>query len=180
MQRIPVMAHARYQHEQRRRHSLCPELWDLLDQVKDPEIPVLSIWDLGILQDIECVDGRVEVTITPTYSGCPAMDTLREDIEALLTAEGITNSRVKLRLSPAWTTDWLSDQGRHHLLAYGIAPPQCITDADGRQLTPEHAIQCPHCDSWNTRRVSEFGSTACKALFQCSDCGEPFDYFKAI
>ncbi len=171
MQLIPLLSQARYEREQRRKNSDCASLWNLLDEVKDPEIPSLSIWDLGVLSDIQQKGSKVTVTITPTYSGCPAMGEIREDIEALLRTHGVTAYQVQTRLAPAWTTDWMSDAGRVQLRDYGIAPPISVA---------ESAIHCPQCGSDDTRRISEFGSTACKALYQCNQCGEAFDYFKAI
>jgi len=168
-------------YEARRAHrekSPLPEIWALLDQVCDPEIPVLSLWDLGVLNNIETVDDRLTVTITPTYSGCPAMQTMREDIEAALRQSGIKNFEVCESLSPAWSSDWISPEGRCKLTAYGIAAPKSCDSCQGAAL--DHDIQCPHCGSANTRMTSEFGSTACKALFQCQACQEPFDYFKPI
>lgn len=173
---IPVEQHQR---QQQRNAEDVKALWDLLDQVKDPELPVLSIWDLGILRDIEREDKRIIVTITPTYSGCPAMDNISTDIKTVLNAAGYDDVQVKTLLSPAWSSEWMSPDGRRKLRNYGIAPPEdAALDEDG--LTPGAHAQCPHCSSRNTRRVSEFGSTACKALFQCNDCNEPFDYFKKI
>ena len=141
-------------------------LFDLLGQVTDPEIPVLTLLDLGVLRDITLTDGRVHVTITPTYAGCPAMRTMRADIESTLAAAGYTDVVIEQKLSPAWTTDWMSEDGREKLRAYGIAPPG----------QPE----CPQCGSAEVGKISEFGSTACKALYQCRDCLEPFDYFKCL
>ncbi len=151
----------------------------MLDDVKDPEIPVLSLWDMGVLRDVVREGKRVKVVITPTYSGCPAMDVMREDIEVRLRESGIQQCEVKTQLSPAWTTDWMTDKGRAELRAYGIAAPDDAQNSAGRD-TPEANVRCPHCHSVHTRRVSEFSSTACKALFQCHDCAEPFDYFKKI
>jgi len=151
----------------------------LLQQLPDPEIPVLTIADLGILQDVSHHDGRIQVVITPTYSGCPAMQTIEQDILAVLGENGYENVRVKTRLSPAWTTDWLSTAGREKLLKYGIVPP--VVSASKRSLrSTEIQVQCPQCQSSNTRTISEFGSTPCKALYKCNDCLEPFDYFKCI
>lgn len=178
MQRIPTMSQEQYEREQFRRNSDHAELWNLLDEVKDPEIPVLSLWDMGILRDVQYQGGQVIVTITPTYSGCPAMDVIQEDIENLLRAKGYGDCKVQTKLSPAWTTDWMTDYGRSQLRGYGIAPPDDVAEPTGE--TPEANVTCPHCGSSNTKRVSEFGSTACKALFQCGDCCEPFDYFKHI
>lgn len=165
----------RQQHRQRSPYSA---LWDLLDAVKDPEVPVLSLWDLGVLRDIQQTDnGRVTITITPTYSGCPALEAMQQDIAEHLNKAGFTKHEIKVQLTPAWTTDGLSPEGHEKLRAYGIAPPQGCA---ARAITPESGLKCPHCGSEHTRRISEFGSTACKALFQCADCQEPFDYFKAI
>lgn len=156
------------------------EIYSILESVKDPEIPVLSIADLGILRNIEINEaGTYIVTITPTYSGCPAMDTIEQDIKKILSENGI-EAVIKTTLSPAWTTDWLSEKGRKNLEEYGIAPPAEAT-TDKSFLTGSHkSIRCPQCKSLNTRMVSHFGSTACKALYKCDDCMEPFDYFKCI
>lgn len=179
VQLIPAITHAQYEREQTRRNSSHPKLWRLLDEVKDPEIPVLSLWDMGVLQDIQYEGDAVRVTITPTYSGCPAMDVMREDIIAHLQNNGVKDCSVKTVLSPAWTTDWMTDKGRAQLRDYGIAPPNDVVDHEGCE-TPESKVLCPHCGSSHTQRISEFGSTACKALFKCQDCSETFDYFKNI
>jgi len=168
-------------YEARRAHrekSPLPEIWALLDQVCDPEIPVLSLWDLGVLTAIEKTGERLEVTITPTYSGCPAMQTMREDIEVVLRQAGIESFEVRENLSPAWSSDWISPEGRSKLIDYGIAAPKACDNCQGVALDSD--IHCPHCGSADTRMTSEFGSTACKALFQCQACLEPFDYFKPI
>ena len=151
------------------------QLYELLNAVVDPEIPVLTIQDLGILREINIADDKVEVTITPTYAGCPAMQSIRADIEATLARAGYQNVTVRQSLSPAWTTDWMTENGRQKLRAYGIAPP--VSTACGK---PMDSIKCPQCKSHDIKRISEFGSTACKALYQCQDCREPFDYFKCI
>ena len=130
-------------------------------------------------EHIERKGDKILVTITPTYSGCPAMGTITSDIVAVLNTEGFTDIEVKTSLSPAWSSEWMSREGRRKLREYGIAPPE-DADLDEDGLTPDAHAQCPHCGSRNSRRVSEFGSTACKALFQCNDCNEPFDYFKKI
>ena len=154
-------------------------IWTLLEQVTDPEVPVLSIIDLGIVRDIKINDNEIEVTITPTYSGCPAMDVISMNIRMLLLEQGFKKVTIKQVLSPAWTTDWMSEAGKQKLSAYGIAPPNPVQQVCNTQLfAEEEAIACPQCGSYNTRRISEFGSTACKALYQCNDCQEPFDYFK--
>ena len=147
---------------------------ELLAQVVDPEIPVLTIADLGVLRGASVgEDGVVTVTITPTYSGCPAMGVIEEDIVSTLEAAGYDQVEVRTTFSPAWTTDWMSEDARRRLSDYGIAPPQEIGG------TPEPVL-CPQCAAPDTRLVAEFGSTACKALMVCSSCGEPFDHFKAI
>jgi len=157
------------------------QIWLLLEEVSDPEVPVLSILDLGIVRRVQvAADGAVQVTITPTYSGCPAMNTIATDIRLRLLAEGITQLTVHNQLSPAWTTDWLSEAGREKLEAYGIAAPVNGT-ATGHLLNlfgEDTAVRCPLCKSEHTHLVSQFGSTACKASYQCDDCQEPFDYFK--
>ena len=150
--------------------------WDTAAQVVDPEIPVLTIADLGVLRDVMVNDGCVVVAITPTYSGCPAMNMIGLEIELALEREGFRNSKVRTVLSPAWTTDWMSDDGRRKLLAYGIAPP--IAESGRRALFGEQQVACPQCRSDNTELLSEFGSTSCKALWRCKSCREPFDYFK--
>ena len=179
-QRIPTVSYEQYQREQHRQNSHCADLWELLDAVKDPEIPVLSLWDLGMLRDVQREGETVTITLTPTYSGCPAMDVIREDIAALLRANGVEDYEICIQLSPAWTTEWMTEQGRAHLREYGIAPPEPVKDGQESPLTPDAQVPCPLCGSRHTRRVSEFGSTACKALFQCTDCHEPFDFFKNI
>ncbi|SRR6266496_947686 len=160
--------------EEKKQHIL-----DILETVYDPEVPVLSVIDMGIIRNVEIVNDSIEVTITPTYSGCPAMDVIRMNIRLALLEHGYNNVNIKTILSPAWTTDWMSEKGKEKLKAYGIAPPQavqsvCTPDA----FQEEEAIQCPHCNSYHTKLISRFGSTACKALYQCEDCKEPFDYFK--
>jgi ring-1,2-phenylacetyl-CoA epoxidase subunit PaaD len=150
--------------------------WDAAAQVVDPEIPVLTIADLGVLRDITVQDGCVEVAITPTYSGCPAMNMIALEIELALAREGIVDPKVRTVLSPAWTTDWLSEDGRRKLKDYGIAPPQATSSR--RALFGELVVPCPQCGSSETELLSEFGSTSCKALWRCKSCREPFDYFK--
>jgi ring-1,2-phenylacetyl-CoA epoxidase subunit PaaD len=154
-------------------------IWNYLEEIKDPEIPVLSIVDLGIVRDVSIDDQRVVVTITPTYTGCPAMDMIAASIKMELLARGYANVLVKFVISPAWTTDWMTEKGKQQLKEYGIAPPNPRQQVCNDKLfAPDEAVQCPHCESWRTHRISEFGSTACKALYQCDDCKEPFDYFK--
>ncbi|MET0394859.1 MAG: 1,2-phenylacetyl-CoA epoxidase subunit PaaD [Chitinophagaceae bacterium] len=154
-------------------------IWSLLAEVMDPEVPVLSITDLGIVRDVRLHNDETEIVITPTYSGCPAMDAISMNIRMVLLAAGYKNIRVSQVLSPAWTTDWMTGQGRQKLKEYGIAPPNARQQVCHPDLfAAEEAVQCPHCHSYHTHRISEFGSTACKALYQCDDCREPFDYFK--
>ncbi|NEN24833.1 phenylacetate-CoA oxygenase subunit PaaJ [Cryomorpha ignava] len=156
------------------------KIYEILESVKDPEIPVLSIADLGILRNVEISEeGKLIVTITPTYSGCPAMDTIEKDILKALNSEGY-DAEIKTSISPAWTTDWLTKKGRKNLEEYGIAPPAEST-TDKSFLTGSHKeLRCPQCKSTDTEMISHFGSTACKALYKCKDCLEPFDYFKCI
>ena len=157
-------------------HDLRQTAWNAAAQVVDPEIPVLTIADLGVLRDVTVTDGAVEVAITPTYSGCPAMNMIAVEIELALEREGIRNPKIRTVLSPAWTTDWMSEQGRQKLKEYGIAPPQA--GSGRRALFGEQEVACPQCGSVNTEVLSEFGSTSCKALWRCRACREPFDYFK--
>lgn len=150
--------------------------WETAAAVRDPEVPVLTIEDLGVLRAVEVDGRRVTVTITPTYSGCPAVEAIRDDVVLALTSAGYTEVDVRLTLSPAWTTDWMSEDGKRKLSAYGIAPPT------GRRsvgpLPVQLAVRCPQCGSLDTREVSRFGSTSCKALYECRSCLEPFDHFK--
>ena len=150
--------------------------WDAAASVVDPEIPVLTIADLGVLRDVVVDGDQVEVAITPTYSGCPAMNMIALEIEVALERAGFSRPKVRTVLSPAWTTDWMSEEGRRKLHAYGIAPPQASNSR--RALFGEQAVACPQCGSANTELLSEFGSTSCKALWRCRACREPFDYFK--
>jgi ring-1,2-phenylacetyl-CoA epoxidase subunit PaaD len=150
--------------------------WDAAASVVDPEIPVLTIADLGVLREISVNDGHVEVAITPTYSGCPAMNMIAIEIELALEREGFSKPKVRTVLSPAWTTDWMSEDGRRKLREYGIAPP--IAASSRRALFGVQEVACPQCGSNDTELLSEFGSTSCKALWRCKSCREPFDYFK--
>jgi ring-1,2-phenylacetyl-CoA epoxidase subunit PaaD len=150
--------------------------WDAAARVVDPEIPVLTIADLGVLREVSVSDGRVEVAITPTYSGCPAMNMIALEIELALEREGFSKPKVRTVLSPAWTTDWMSENGRRKLREYGIAPP--IAASSRRALFGVQEVACPQCGSDNTELLSEFGSTSCKALWRCRSCREPFDNFK--
>jgi ring-1,2-phenylacetyl-CoA epoxidase subunit PaaD len=154
----------------------------VLADVTDPEIPVITIEDLGILRDVAVDGGHVTVTITPTYSGCPAMDEIRADIRTALAAHGVDDVEVRMTLSPAWTTDWMSEAGRDKLRAYGIAPPQ--RRAAGPVLVQLGAPRtappaCPQCGSGDTEELTRFASTACKSMWRCRSCREPFDHFKA-
>jgi ring-1,2-phenylacetyl-CoA epoxidase subunit PaaD len=151
------------------------KLFEILETVSDPEIPVLSIMEMGVVRSAELKNGIVEVEITPTYSGCPAMDVIGDDIKAAFRKEGY-EAKVELILSPAWTTDWMTENGKRKLNEYGIAPPQ---NKSNEYISIEDLIvPCPICQSKNTSVISEFGSTACKSLYRCNDCLEPFDYFK--
>ncbi len=150
--------------------------WGAAASVVDPEIPVLTIADLGVLRDVVVAGDRVEVAITPTYSGCPAMNMIVLEIELALEREGFHNARVRTVLSPAWTTDWMSEEGRRKLKEYGIAPPAPASSR--RALFGVQQVACPQCGSDDTELLSEFGSTGCKALWRCKSCREPFDYFK--
>jgi len=155
------------------------QIYNWLEEVSDPEIPVLSVVDLGVVRDAQIIDGNWLITITPTYSGCPAMKTMEEDILSKLKDNGIDSVRVELVLAPAWSTDWLSENGRIKLSEYGIAPPEHEVDKSVLFSEPT-VVPCPKCHSRNTRMISQFGSTACKALYQCNDCQEPYDYFKCL
>lgn len=154
------------------------DVYAILAQVEDPEVPVLTIEDLGVLRDVEIDGSRIDVIITPTYSGCPAMDMITVNIKAAMQDAGYDDVHVKLVLSPAWTTDWMSEAGKQKLKAYGIAPPVEQTGDKSFLFGEEKTVPCPQCDSTNTEVISQFGSTACKALYRCNDCKEPFDYFK--
>jgi ring-1,2-phenylacetyl-CoA epoxidase subunit PaaD len=147
-------------------------IYQYLQEVKDPEVPVLSILDLGIVREVLLGEDGVEIKITPTYTGCPAMDMISMNIRLTLAEQGYKNIKITSVLSPAWTTDWMSEEGKRKLKEYGIAAP------DKRFAIAKDGVECPHCNSLHTKLISEFGSTACKALYQCYDCKEPFDYFK--
>ena len=152
-------------------------VWDIAATVVDPEVPVLTIEDLGVLRRVTVDGDVVTVDVTPTYSGCPAVDAMRDDIVSALRAAGYAEVRVRQVLAPAWTTDWLSEAGRAKLEAFGIAPP--LPARAGGVVNVGLGIRCPHCGSLHTRQLSRFGSTSCKALYVCQRCQEPFDYFKA-
>lgn len=164
--------------------SVVDRIWAALEPLTDPEIPVVTLRELGILRDVRETAEGIEVVITPTYSGCPAMGQIEDDVRASLEQAGI-EARVITQLAPAWTTDWMSDEAKEKLRAYGIAPPHrtCGSSGDVSVLKfvrrqPSAAVACPQCGSTHTVVTSEFGSTACKALYKCLDCQEPFDYFK--
>jgi len=156
--------------------------WAALDAVPDPEVPVLSVRDLGIVREVLAREGGIEVVLTPTYSGCPATEVIADSVREALVAAGLGPVTVTHRLAPAWTTDWISPGGRAKLLAYGIAPPTgsaAVTGVNTVRIRP-HGVACPRCGSADTERLSAFGSTACKALYRCLACREPFEYFKPI
>ncbi|TVS03035.1 MAG: phenylacetate-CoA oxygenase subunit PaaJ [Rhodobacteraceae bacterium] len=163
------------------------QVWDWLSEVPDPEIPVISVTDLGIVRDVSVEGETVVVTVTPTYSGCPATSVINFEIEKALRDQGVADVRLERQLDPPWTTDWLKPEAREKLRAYGIAPPIDGTRAEGvvegriKRLTGAAlVVPCPHCGSEDTQKVSQFGSTPCKAAYQCRSCLEPFDYFKCI
>lgn len=154
-------------------------LIETLSSVSDPEIPVLSVLDLGVIREAIEVNGIVKIKLTPTYSGCPAMDVIADDLKAAFSEIG-KNVEVELVLSPAWSTDWISEEGLQKMEAYGIARPLSESHDKDVLLGEKKMVKCPQCGSTNTHLVSQFGSTACKALFKCDDCQEPFDYFKCL
>lgn len=159
------------------------DVWQWLDTVPDPEVPVISLVDLGIIRELRYEDDTLVVVVTPTYSGCPATAVINQDIEAKLRENGIENLRLERQLSPPWTTDWMSEKGRENLRNYGIAPPaQQSSDSKSIWIRSEGApvVACPRCESHNTSLVSQFGSTPCKSNYRCLNCLEPFDYFKCI
>ena len=157
------------------------KIWALLEEIPDPEIPVLSIHDLGIVRKIDEINNEIIVTITPTYSGCPAMSQFEADIVSTLNKYGYDNVSIKTIYDPPWTTDWLSEEAKKKLQDYGIAPPeQKTTDKNALLVDDRKSVTCPQCKSTSSKMISQFGSTACKSLYQCNDCMEPFDYFKCI
>ena len=171
------------QNLQETKNDIESQVWKILEEVKDPEVPVLSVLDLGIVRQVEvkATDPNapaVTITITPTYSGCPAMDVIAMDIRLKLIEKGFRNVQVKHQLSPAWTTDWMSETGREKLRAFGIAPPNPKQQFCTSDMFREEAVACPRCHSFHTELISQFGSTACKAMYRCLDCREAFDYFK--
>ncbi|MCT8338708.1 phenylacetate-CoA oxygenase subunit PaaJ [Flavobacteriaceae bacterium TK19130] len=155
------------------------DLIPILESVSDPEIPVLSVLDLGVIREAVKEDGVVRIKLTPTYSGCPAMDVMSDDLKAAFYKKGM-QAKVQLVLSPAWTTDWISEAGKRKMEEYGIAAPLEETADKDALLGEKKVVKCTNCGSTNTHLVSQFGSTACKALFKCDDCQEPFDYFKCL
>lgn len=164
-------------------HTAEEKVWKILNKVSDPEVPVLSVVDLGIIRSVkveQLEDGEhIHMVITPTYTGCPAMDVISMNIRLALIANDYKHIDIQTALSPAWTTDWMSEEGKSKLKLYGIAPPYGKQKANPDELfSSEENVQCPQCGSWLTHRISEFGSTACKSLYQCDVCKEPFDYFK--
>ncbi len=156
------------------------QIWQWLEDVSDPEIPVLSVVDLGVVRHVDINHDHPIVTITPTYSGCPAMNEIEENIRKKLKEEGLETIEVKTILSPAWTTDWMTEKGKHKLQEFGIAPPEGSSADKSVLFGKAKQVTCPKCKSTNTAMISQFGSTACKSLYKCEDCKEPFDYFKCI
>ena len=155
------------------------DIWQILQEVKDPEVPVLSVIDLGIVRSVQIdEDDKINITITPTYSGCPAMDVINMDIRLKLIEKGYRNISITQSLSPAWTTDWMSEEGKRKLKEYGIAPPNPKQQFCKEEMFVEEAVQCPRCHSHHTQLISQFASTACKSMYRCLDCKEAFDYFK--
>lgn len=155
-------------------------VWNLLRRVPDPEIPVLNVVEMGIIRSVNVNGTTAEIGITPTYSGCPAMDVIGDEVKRSLLQNGYSSVTIKQVLSPAWTTDWLTDDAREKLRLYGIAPPEHSTAEKAILHGGGKEVNCPRCRSSHTHMISNFGSTACKALWQCNDCKEPFDYFKCI
>ncbi len=156
------------------------EIWKLLSEVEDPEIPILNVVEMGIIREVNVENNLVRIVITPTYSGCPAMKTIEEDIEEVMKDNFMDHYVIVTKLSPAWTTDWMTNEARQKLLSEGIAPPQFGSTDKALLMGKIRDVQCPRCRSSNTQMISQFGSTACKSLYKCSDCLEPFDYFKCI
>ncbi len=155
------------------------QAWDILGRIPDPEIPSISVIELGIVRDVSAVDGAVDVVVTPTYSGCPATDVIERSIRDALSAAGAASVQVHQRIAPAWTTDWIDADARERLRREGIAPPG-ERAVDGQPLLFTPRVACPRCNSANTERLSQFGATACKALYRCRSCREPFEYFKPL
>jgi len=158
--------------------SQVKQIWQWLGDVPDPEIPVVSVIDLGMIRDVQILSDAVTIHVSPTYSGCPATEVIEDTIVSSLRAKGLQNVSIERVLSPAWTTDWITTSGREKLLAYGIVPP--ARDSSKRALLGKSVVKCPRCRSSATSLLSEFGSTACKAAYKCEQCFEPFEYFKCI
>ncbi|MGE0562500.1 MAG: 1,2-phenylacetyl-CoA epoxidase subunit PaaD [Flavobacteriales bacterium] len=157
------------------------QVWEFLSEIPDPEIPVITIEELGVLREVEILSNKIVITITPTYTGCPAMKLFEDEIISTLKTKGLDNVEIKMVYSPAWTTDWMSENAKIKLEKYGIAPPINGTQDKGVLFdSGPKMVKCPQCKSTNTTLKSQFGSTACKALYSCNDCMEPFDYFKCI
>lgn len=156
------------------------KIFDLISEIPDPEIPVITISELGVIRDIIVEGEKVEIKITPTYSGCPAMQRMENDIKDVLHKNGISDLKITTVYSPPWTTDWIPEEAKEKLRKYGIAPPEKSTEDKSWLTGKSKIVMCPRCKSKNTKLISQFGSTACKALYQCQDCLEPFDYFKCI
>jgi ring-1,2-phenylacetyl-CoA epoxidase subunit PaaD len=157
------------------------DIFTLLSEIPDPEIPVISIIELGVIRNVEIINNTtISLKITPTYSGCPAMKQIEDDVKKKLSENGFTTIDIKTIFSPPWTTDWITPEAKEKLRKYGIAPPENSTEDKSWLTGKEKKITCPRCKSLNTKLISQFGSTACKALYQCKDCLEPFDYFKCI
>ena len=156
------------------------QIFDLISEIPDPEIPVITISELGVIRDVIVEGEKVEIKITPTYSGCPAMQQMENDIKEVLNKNGVSNLKITTVYSPPWTTDWIPEEAKEKLRKYGIAPPEKSTEDKSWLTGKSKIVMCPRCKSKNTKLISQFGSTACKALYQCQDCLEPFDYFKCI
>jgi ring-1,2-phenylacetyl-CoA epoxidase subunit PaaD len=154
------------------------EIWKVLEEVKDPEVPVLSVIDLGIIRSISIDNDKINIVLTPTYSGCPALDAINMDIRLKLIEKGFRNVSIQQQLSPAWTTDWMSEEGKQKLKAFGIAPPNPKQQFCKQEMFMQEVVQCPRCNSYHTELISQFGSTACKSMYRCLDCKEAFDHFK--
>ena len=161
-------------------HISKDDVWTWLGTIPDPDIPVISITELGLVKDVEIMDeGRVMVTITPSYSGCPAMSVFKEDIQSLLKSKGVEEIEIKISHAPAWTTDWLSSAAKEKLKHYGIAPPEESCDTATKLFSESiKKVSCPHCQKRETKLISQFGSTPCKSLWYCNTCQQPFEYFK--
>jgi ring-1,2-phenylacetyl-CoA epoxidase subunit PaaD len=162
------------------RNSQEQTVWSIVGQVPDPEIPVLTLADLGVIRSVSIDDDSITIGIAPTYSGCPATEFIEESVIAELEQNGFNNIRTERVLSPAWTTDWISEDGRRKLLQYGIVPPNKAAESKRALFHQGLQIACPRCKSENTSKVSEFGSTPCKSSYKCNDCLEPFEYFKCL